>query len=288
MLSPLEIGQPTVTTHLQKIEKKFGVVLFDRIKRPIQLTSDGVVFYELVAPIVQGVTNGIEALKMQMDYPEHRGSFVIGAYPDLVLHHLPPLVKQFRDQYPQVQIKLAARSYSVLLEMVSAGDLDIMFGSQPEPEEPSLEFTYLFTSDFVLITPPDHELLAIPEVTLKDIAAWPLILLGPASQSRRSLEQALRREGLSYTVTLEMDIMEMAKGYVEIGMGIALSHEYVVQPQDIGRLGVRRLTSILPSTRMGLVTLRGKFLSRSVRNFMDTLVAGLGEESAHGLKALVP
>lgn len=282
----LEIGQPTVTTHLQKIEREFGVVLFDRIRRPIQLTSDGVVFYELVAPIVQGVTDGIEALKMQMDYPEHRGSFVIGAFPDLVLHHLPPLVKQFRDQYPRVQIKLVARSYSVLMEMVLAGELDIMLGSEPESQDGSLDFRYLFTSDFVLITPPGHELLTLREVTLRDIAAWPLILLQTGSQSRRILEQALRREGVPYSVTLEMDIMEMAKRYVEIGMGIALAHEYVVQPEDLAKLGIRRLTSILPSTRIGLVTLKGKFLSRSVQNFIDTLVKGLGEGSGHQLRAV--
>ena len=275
----LEIGQPTVTTHLQKIEKEFGVTLFDRIKRPIRLTSDGVVFYELVAPIVEGVTDGIEALKMQMDYPEHRGSFVIGAYSDLVLHHLPSLVKQFRDQYPQVQIKLVARPHSVLVEMLSAGDLDIMLGA--EPENPLLEFTYLFTAEFVLVAPRGHELLTQLEIGLADIASRPLILLGPGSQSRQTLEQALRREGLSYNVTLEMDVMEMAKRYVAIGMGIAVGHEYVVQPEDFASVGIRRLSSILPAAQMGLSTLRGKFLSRSVRNFMDTLVGGLGDAPGH-------
>ena len=277
----LEIGQPTVTTHLQKIEKEFGVTLFDRIKRPIRLTSDGVVFYELVAPIVEGVTNGIEALKMQMDYPEHRGSFVIGAYSDLVLHHLPPLVKQFRDQYPEVQIKLVARSHSVLVEMLSAGDLDIMLGA--EPENPLLEFTYLFTAEFVLVAPRGHELLTQVEIGLADIASRPLILLGPGSQSRRTLEQALRAEGLSFNVTLEMDVMEMAKRYVAIGMGIAVGYEYVVQPEDFASVDIRRLSSILPSAQMGLATLRGKFLSRSVRNFMDTLEAGLGAAPGHGV-----
>ena len=93
----LAIGQPTVTTHLQKIEREFGVVLFDRIKRPIQLTSDGVTFYELAKPIVEGITEGVETLKMQMDYPEHRGSFVVGAYPDLVLHHLPPVGERVQE-----------------------------------------------------------------------------------------------------------------------------------------------------------------------------------------------
>ena len=273
----LEIGQPTVTTHLQKIEKEFGVVLFDRIKRPIQLTSDGITFYALAKPMVEAIAEGIENLKMNLDYPEHRGSFVIGAYPDLVLHHLPPIVKEFRTHYPRVQIKLAARAYSRLIEMVSAGDLDIALGNKPEPDNPTLDFKYLFTSDFVLVTPLGHELLKLPEVTLADIAQWPLILLDPTSHSRRTLEQALRREGLPYDVTLEMDIMEMAKRYVEIGMGIAFTHDYVIQPEDSAKLGIRYLTGIFPSTQMGLITLRGKFLSRSVRNFIDTLVARLGE-----------
>ena len=226
----LEIGQPTVTTHLQKIEREFGVVLFDRVRRPIQLTSDGLVFYELVKPIVEGIAEGIEVLKMRMDYPEHRGSFVIGAYPDLVLHHLPPIVKEFRAHYPSVRIRLLARSYSTLMSMVSAGDLDIALGTMPESEYPSLEFSRLFTSDYVLVTPLGHELLTLPEVTLYDLVRWPLVLLGPASHSRRSLEQVLKREGLKYDIVLEMDIMEMAKRYVEIGMGVAVTHDYVIQP----------------------------------------------------------
>ena len=271
----LEIGQPTVSTHLQKIEREFGVLLFDRIKRPIQLTSDGVTFYELTKPVVEEIAEGIENLKAQMDYPEHRGSFVIGAYPDLVLHHLPPIVKEFKSHYPDVQIKLIAHSYSILMEMVSAGELDIALATRPELHNSALDFKYLFTSDFVLVVPLDHELLRLPQVTLKDIARWPLILLGPTSHSRRTLEQALRREGLQYNITLEMDIMEMAKRYVEIGMGIAVTPEYVVQPDDSFRLGIRNLRGLLPSTQVGLITLKGKFLSRSVRNFMDTLIARL-------------
>jgi DNA-binding transcriptional LysR family regulator len=273
----LEIGQPTVTTHLQKIEREFGVTLFDRIKRPIQLTSDGQTFYGLAKPIVENISEGIETLKVQMEYPEHRGSFIIGAYPDLVLHHLAPIVKEFRANYPQVHIKLVARSYLSLMELVSAGDLDLALATEPESGYPSLEYIHLFASDFVLVTPLGHELLELPEVTFKDIARWPLIMLGPASHSRRTLEQALKKEGLQYDVSLEMDIVEMSKRYVEIGMGISVTHQYTIQPEDSAKLGIRNLSGILPPTQMGLITLRGKFLSRSIRNFIDTLVEHLGE-----------
>ena len=273
----LEIGQPTVTTHLQKLEKEFGVVLFDRIKRPIQLTSEGASFLELARPIVDGLAEGIEVLKTHMDYPEHRGSFVMGAYPDLVMHRLPPVVKEYMDQYPGVQIRLVARSYFTLMEMMLAGELDLALSGKPEPANAALEFAHLFSSEFVVITPPGHELLSLPQVSLRDIARWPLILLGSASHGRRILEQALKRDGLQHSISLEVDIMEMAKKYVEIGMGIAVTHEYAVQPEDHDSLGIRRLTGLLPSTPMGLLTLKGKFLSRSVRNFMDALLARMGD-----------
>ena len=51
----LELGQPTVTTHLRKLEDEFNITLFDRIKRPIQVTSEGVVFLDLITPIVNSV-----------------------------------------------------------------------------------------------------------------------------------------------------------------------------------------------------------------------------------------
>ena len=275
----LDLGQPTVTLHLQKMEREFGVTLFDRIKRPIQLTSDGVAFYDLVKPMVENLAESMEALKSQMEYPEHRGSFVIGAYPDLVLHRLPDIVRSFRDRYPSVQIKLVATSYTDILDRVSAGDLDLALVNRPESQVPSLEFNHLFSSQFVLVTPLGHELLDLPKITLPDIARWPLVLLGPKSYTRRILERALREADLSYNIPIEIDIMEMAKRYVEVGLGISVTNEYMVQPEDDSRIGIRRLAGLLPTTDIGLITLKGKFLSRSVRNFMDELVLKLDERT---------
>ena len=72
----LQLGQPTVTTHLRKLEAEFGITLFDRIKRPIQLTSEGITLLELVTPVVTAV----DTLKTQMDYSERLGSFVCLLY----------------------------------------------------------------------------------------------------------------------------------------------------------------------------------------------------------------
>jgi len=267
----LELGQPTVTTHLRKLESEFAVTLFDRIKRPIQLTSEGVTLLELVTPVVEAV----DQLKTQMDYSERRGSFLVGAYPDLVMHHLPKSIQSFNAQFPDVRLRLLARPYTPLIQLVKSGEIDLGLCAPPPADEPSLEFQELFRYNVVLLTPPGHPLLEKSIVDLKDIAAWPLILPGPGSLTRQKVEQALKNEGLRYDVILAMDDSESIKRYVEIGMGVAVSNDFVLHPEDHDLLGVVRLDHIFPSSEIGICTLKGKFLGKAVRNFMETMAEHL-------------
>ena len=267
----LELGQPTVTTHLRKLESEFGITLFDRIKRPIQLTSEGASFLGLITPIVESV----DTLKIQMDYPERRGSFVVGAYPDLVLHHLPRPIQSFTSEYPEVHLRLVARPYLPLVQMVRSGEVDLALCSPPPPDESSLEFTELFQYNVVLMTPPGHPLLKKQPIQLSDTSNWPLILAGPESQTRRRVEQALKEQGVGYDIVLEMDNTELIKRYVEIGMGVAIGADFTLHPEDHYRLGVVRLDHIFSSSVIGICTLKGKFMGRAVRNFMNTLTEDL-------------
>ncbi len=267
----LELGQPTVTTHLRKLEAEFAVTLFDRIKRPIQLTSEGVTLLELVTPVVEAV----DTLKTQMNYSERRGSFVVGAYPDLVLHHLPKSIQTFNAEYPDVRLRLIARSYTPLIQLVRSGEVDLALCAPPPPDEISLEFDRLFIYNVVLLTPPGHPLASKNDIELKDIAAFPLILPGPGSLTRMKVEQALKADGISFDIILAMDDSESIKRYVEIGMGVAVSNDFTLHPDDHYRFGVVPLDHIFPSSEIGVCTLKGKFLGRAVRNFIDTMEADL-------------
>jgi LysR family cys regulon transcriptional activator len=267
----LELGQPTVTTHLRKLEDEFNLTLFDRIKRPIQLTSEGATFLELITPIVKSV----DTLKTQMDYSERRGSFVVGAYPDIVMHHLPQPIQSFRESFPEVRLRLVARPYITLIQMVKSGELDVALCSSPPPDDPSFDFVKLFRYNVVLMTPPGHDLLKKQPVQLQDAATWPLILTGPESRTRRQVEQALKDQGVPYEIVLEMDNTELIKQYVEIGMGVAIVSDFTLHEEDHDKIGVVRLDHLFPTADIGLCTLRGKFLGRAVRNFMDILVETL-------------
>ncbi|HCP22855.1 MAG: LysR family transcriptional regulator [SAR202 cluster bacterium] len=263
----LELGQPTVTTHLRKLEDEFGITLFDRIKRPIQLTSEGVTLLELVTPVVISV----DALKTQMDYAERRGSFVVGAYPDLVTHHLPIGIQRFRDEYPDVRIRLLARSYNPLIQLVRSGEIDLAFCSSPPADDPSLEFRELFRYNTVLLTPPGHDLVRAHPIQLEDLVSWPLILTAPESLLRQRVEQAFKDRGLTADVVLALDDTESMKRYVEIGMGVAIGSDFTLHPEDHHRFGVVSLEHLFPGSVIGVCTLKGKFAGQAVRNFVDMM-----------------
>ena len=261
------LAQPTVTSHLKKLEEELGVSLFDRIKRPIMLTSDGVAVLEMVAPIV----NGLTALKTHADSQGRDGSLTIAAYADLVLHYMPQVIQRFRTEYPNVHIRLLARTHREMIQMTKSGEVDLALSTPQSVPDPALEIVELFASSTMMLAPPGHELLHHQPVTLADIAKWPLILYGHNTILRSRLERAFGEQGLDYEIVMEMDNAEFAKRYVRIGMGIGFCSNLSLESEDHDTLGIVDVDHLFSSVTIGMYTLKGKFQGTSVRNFIDSL-----------------
>ena len=261
------LAQPTVTSHLKKLEEELGFSLFDRIKRPIMLTSDGAAVLEMIGPIV----NGLSALKIHADSQGRDVSLTIAAYADLVLHYLPQVIQRFGTEYPNVHIRLLARHHGEMIQMARSGEVDLALSTTQNVLDSSLDFMDLFTSSTMMLTPLGHELLEQQPVRLEDISKWPLILYGPNTILRTRLERAFREQGLDYEMVMEMDNVEYAKRYVRIGMGISFCSNLSLEPEDYDTLGIADVDHLFSNVTIGMYTLKGKFQGTSVRNFIDSL-----------------
>tara|TARA_B100000749_G_scaffold255637_1_gene223825 strand:+ start:796 stop:1680 length:885 start_codon:yes stop_codon:yes gene_type:complete len=261
------LAQPTVTSHLKKLEEELGFSLFDRIKRPIMLTSDGAAVLEMIGPIV----NGLSALKIHADSQGRDVSLTIAAYADLVLHYLPQVIQRFRTEYPNVHIRLLARHHGEMIQMARSGEVDLALSTTQNVLDSSLDFMDLFTSSTMMLTPLGHELLEQQPARLEDISKWPLILYGPNTILRTRLERAFREQGLDYEMVMEMDNVEYAKRYVRIGMGISFCSNLSLEPEDYDTLGIADVDHLFSNVTIGMYTLKGKFQGTSVRNFIDSL-----------------
>lgn len=262
----LGIGQPTVTTHIKKLEEELGMVLFDRIKRPIQLTLAGERLSELATTLVEG----IDSLGAMTSMAEEYGPVKLASTPDIIPHTLLRVVRVFMDKYPHVHLRMRSQTRNEVVRMVKEGEVDLGIVQHPEKSE-DCDFQGMFLYERVLITPLGHPLTKVPLETINQIAEWPLILMGPGTSTRMVLEAEFRRKGLDYDIIVELDSMDMIKRYVALGLGISVGPRLTIEPQDQKELGVVTMANLLPVDQGGVVTLKGKTLSTPARNFIKTM-----------------
>ena len=271
----LGIGQPTATTHIKKLEQEMGRLLFDRVKRPIQLTLAGASLARLATPLVEE----IDALAAKTSLAEEEGPVSVASTYDIIPHALLEVVKSFRSLYPHVHLRIRSETRQEVLNMVEEGEVDI--GMVPGPERSAdLDFQGIFGYERVLITPLAHPLLNMPLSSIDQIAEWPLILMRPRTSTRTMLEQEFRRRGARYEVVMELDSMEIIKHYVALGIGVAVGPRLAMEPEDYEELGIVSLANLLPVEQAGIVTLRGKTLSGPAKNFISVLWDVLGPASS--------
>ena len=269
----LDIGQPTATTHIKKLEDEIGTLLFDRVKRPIQLTLAGATLARLANPLL----DGIETLVAQTAAEEEDGPVSVACIHVVISHLLLPVVSSFHAQSPRSRLQIRPGHTREILQMIKAGDVDMGIAVHNSIND-EFDFVPMFPYERVLMAPLGHPILEDEITSLEQITRWPLVLMGPHTLTRTVLEEELRRKGLAYDLALELDDLDMIKRYVATGIGISIGPRFAIDADDHKRLGVYSLMNLLPVEQTGILTLRGKSLSRPARNFIDVTREILGRQ----------
>ena len=262
----LGLGQPTVTTHIKKLEKELNMVLFDRVTRPIRLTLSGQTIFDLSQPLL----DGLDSLAVRTSEAEERGPVTVASTPDIIPHTLLRVVKVFNSLYPNVYLRIQSATRSEVIGMVRTGEVDAGVIQHPDRGD-DLQFEPLFLYERVLIAPKGHELLSTPMTSLDSIAKYPLLLMARGTYTRHILEQQLQKRGLQYEVIMELDSMDMIKKFVTIGMGVSVGPRLAIEEEDLDHLGMVSLANFLPVDQAGLITLPGKTLSTPAGQFISVL-----------------
>jgi LysR family hydrogen peroxide-inducible transcriptional activator len=100
----LQITQPALSLQIAKLEKELGFRLLDRRKRPLELTSEGEVFYQKAVDILLKIQ---ELNKVTADMGEQiSGNLKIGIIPTLAPYLVPMFINDLNKNYPQLQVEI--------------------------------------------------------------------------------------------------------------------------------------------------------------------------------------
>lgn len=184
----LFITQPTLSRQLAELEKELGVKLFERGKRKITLTEDGILFRRRAEEMLE-LENKVETEFRQRE-EELSGVISIGAAETKAAEILPGLITSFREKYPAVTFDIQSDIASRVKDGLDRGVLDIGLLIEPGEIE-KYNFVRLGIDDRCgILMSKNSPLAEKPYVTVQDLDGLPVLA------NKRASVQAFYRNAL--------------------------------------------------------------------------------------------
>ncbi len=225
----LGASQPAISTQLRQLERELEVDLLIRRNNRIHgLTVAGQSIIKSVDLILRETEN---LRRTALEFTQEGDQELIVATTHTYARYaLGSMVKEFVEQYPRVKLVLRQGIPSMVAEWVATGaaDLgitgaaDLGISGQPIGQHDPLTFLPCDAQTRSLFVPADHPLLRVQEMTLADIAAYPLITLDAQTEGGSTVLNAFNNAGYDLNVVLSVIDADVAKTYVEMGLGIAV------------------------------------------------------------------
>ncbi len=165
------VTQPTLSMQIQKLEDELGVTIFNRKKKPIQLTAIGEKIIEQAKVIVDESVRINDIVDQQKGFIG--GEFKLGIIPTVSPTLLPLFLKSFIKKYPKVNLKIEELNTSTIIKKINDGHLDAALAATPL-ESDSIKERVLYYEPFVGYLNAEHRLftkekLAVDDLNLEDI-----------------------------------------------------------------------------------------------------------------------
>jgi len=275
----LYVSQPAVSQQLQALEREFGARLLERSGRRLLPTREGEALYELARPLVEGIDALPAAFRRQVAGMD-AGELEIAANSSTILYLLPRIVGAFREQHPDVRLRLHNTISADGTDLLRADTVELVVGSMLDVPA-DLSYVPVYSFQPMLITPRDHPLASTPRLTLEDISRHGLILPPQRQVTWRLVDLVFQQARVPYTVSLEVGGWEVIKQYVAMGLGISIVTSICLDDADRERLAIRPLDAWFPARSYGVVVRKGKVLSAQARAFIDLIRPDLFVRRTH-------
>ena len=261
----LHISQPTVSLQIQALEREMGEKLLERRGPSVRLTPEGKILYQLVQPIAAGIDSLKETFAANLGKME-KGELNIAAGQSTALYVLPQYIRRFNEAYPGIRINLHNVAGQSGMKMLLEDQVDLAVG--PLLQIPDTIIYRPFASfDSILITPENHPLSNVGQVTLRDISPYGLILPPRNMSTWRMVDTVFRQHEVLYSVAMEAGGWEIVKKYVESGLGISIVTEVCLTGHE--RIVAKSLNDYFPARTYGLIVRRGKFFTPQAKRFIE-------------------
>lgn len=263
----LDYAQSSVSAQIQSLEKEIGAPLFNRIGKRVELTDAGARLMDYAARMLS-LAEEARTVVSGADAPS--GSLTVTAPETICTYRLPPVLRQFRQRYPQVRLVYRPVRGTDLGRNVIQSDADIAFWLAEPMQSSNLIIEPLIEEPLALIAAPDHRLAGYACVRPTDLEDEPLLLTERGCNYRALFERRLVEAGVVPSTDYEFDSVEAIKQCVMANVGIAVLPQIDVQ-RELDNGSLVALPWDQPDFRVLTLVMRHaeKWVSPAMAAFLD-------------------
>ncbi|KAB1067384.1 LysR family transcriptional regulator [Tamlana haliotis] len=168
------VTQPTLSMQIQKLEDQLEVQIFDRSKKPIELTEVG----KKIVTQARNIVN--ESYRIQDIVDQQKGfiggEFKLGIIPTIMPTLLPMFLKTFIKKHPKVKLKIEELTTEEIITRIKEGHLDAAIAATPLEDE-NIKERVLYFEPFVSYIPSGHRLYTNNKIDVSDLDVDDMLLL---------------------------------------------------------------------------------------------------------------
>ena len=168
------VTQPTLSMQIQKLEDELDILIFDRSKKPIELTEVG----RKIVNQAKNIVNESYRIKDIVDQQKGfiGGEFKLGIIPTVMPTLLPMFLKNFIKKHPKVKLKIEELTTEEIITRIKDGHLDAAIAATPLEDE-YIKERVLYFEPFVCYVPKTHRLFNNKNINVSDLDINDMLLL---------------------------------------------------------------------------------------------------------------
>lgn len=263
----LFLTQPAVSKRVAVLEMELGVRLFDRIGRRVSLTEAGRTLLPRARGILLEIDDSLREVANLSDAV--RGRLRLATSHHIGLHRLPPVLRQYTVDYPEVVLDLQFMDSEAACRAVLAGQLELAVVTLPLQPLADLDVELVWPDPLDIVVGRDHPLAGKPSAGIRELLTYPAILPAEGTYTRQRLEQAFAAQGQTLKVGMTTNYLETIKMLVGVGLGWSVLPRTMLDDE----LVTVKVAAISLRRDLGVVRHHARSLSNAARAMLETLRA---------------
>ncbi len=266
----LFLTQPAISEQVRKLEQDHDLLLFQRERKRVTLTSEGEQLYRY--------TNQYFEIEDQIeDYLSETKAAIDGELRIIAdsAHHMTAFLAAFQKKNPKITITVRSGNTEDILEELRSYTAEIGVVGSPTPGR-DMDVISLGSTEIVAFAAKDMPLASNPGLSLKQLTKLPLVFREKGSKTRQKLEVEARKQGVTLKPAIVAEGREAVRELVASGAGVGFVSQAEYVRDD--RLRQIRLKGINLQMGESLISLSQRRDVKIIRAFMDLVKQAKSEK----------